>query len=222
VYSLYEFDRQLRLLLLSQLEIIEVSFRTSIAYHFAHKYGALGYLEVDNYINEKYFEDMKFQLRKEINRSKEVFVSHHHDKYDGVFPIWVAIEVTSFSLLSKIYSNIKGVAQSSIARSYANNKEYIKNWLYALSTVRNICAHHGRLYNRYIPIHFKLSKDDKNNGISGKTVFGAIYVMGKISQDERIWKSFIKKLSALIKEYNIVDLHKIGFPKDWEEKLRKI
>lgn len=222
VYRLYEFDRKLRLLLLSQLEIIEVSFRTGIAYHLAHKYGALGYLEVDNYINENYFDDMKFQLGKEFGRSKEIFVSHHKDKYEGAFPIWVAIEVTSFSLLSKIYSNIKNTDQSIIARSYSNNKEYIKNWIHVLSTVRNICAHHGRLYNRHLPIHFKLSKEDRASGIKVRTIFGAIYVMGKLSQDEQIWKLFINNLSALIEEYNTVDLQKIGFPIDWEKKLLEI
>lgn len=54
--------------------------------------------------------------------------------------LWVVIEVTSFSLLSKMYSNLKDDDQDSIADYYNNNRFFIRNWLYALSTLRNICA----------------------------------------------------------------------------------
>lgn len=220
VYSLYEFDRKLRLLLLAQLEALEVSFRTKTSYHLAHEYGAIGYLDIKNYKNPTYFKSMVHQLEKEIERSKEIFISHHKSKYEGVFPIWVAIEVTSFSLLSKMYSNLNDSDQSSIAKIYSFNRFYIKNWLYALSTLRNICAHYGRLYNRYLPIHFKLSKGDRKKRIQGNTVFAAVYVMGKICPDEQSWSSFITELAALIEEYDKVNLEEIGFPEKWEQILR--
>lgn len=222
VFSLYEFDRKLRLLLLAQLELLEVMFRTKISYHLAHKYGALAHLDINNFKNPTYFESMKDQLQKEIERSKEIFVSHHKSKYEGVFPIWVAIEVTSFSLLSKIYSNLKDTDQLSIAKNCSSNRFYLKNWLYALSTLRNICAHYGRLYNRLLPIHFKLSKTDQQQGIQGNTIFGAIYVMGKIFQGEPTWRAFVTELSALIEAYDKINLRKMGFPNCWEETMRKI
>src|SRR5699024_4483815 len=122
IFQLYEFDRRLRLLLLSQLELIEISTRTKIAYYLAHKYGSTCHLKEENFENPIYFNDMNRQIDSEIERSKEMFVSHHKSKYQGVFPIWVAIEVTSFSLLSKIYSNLKSEDQKQIANLYSNNR----------------------------------------------------------------------------------------------------
>src|SRR5699024_11046353 len=198
IYDLYKFDQKLRILLLSLLEQIEISFRTKISYHLAHKYGATPHLDLSNFEDEHYFYDMTRQIDSEIKRSKELFILHHQEKYDSVFPIWVVIEVTSFSLLSKIYSNLKSEDQDSIASYYSNNRFYIKNWLYDLSTLRNICAHFGRLYNRHLPIHFKLSKSQRKKVKYGNTTFSAIFVIGKIINDPELYSSFIININALI------------------------
>lgn len=223
IYNLYEFDRKLRLLLLARLEIIEISFRTKTAYHLAHNYGAAGYLDKSNYKNEEYFEDMEHQINEEIKRSKEIFVAHHKSKYEGLFPIWVAIEVTSFGLLSKIYSNLKDDDQTRIANLYSNNRYYIKNWLQSLSTLRNICAHFGRLYNRHLPIHLKLSRSDRNRIGHGNTIFSAILVVSKVIGNNYLLNSLITELSALIEEYeDVIELNRMGFPGNWVEVLNGI
>lgn len=222
IYNLYEFDRKLRLELLSSLEKIEISFRTKISYYLAHKYGSTPHLDVSNFKNEDYFNDMTRQIKDEINRSKELFIIHHQEKYESIFPIWVVIEVTSFSLLSKIYSNLKDDDQDGIADTYNNNRFFIRNWLYALSTLRNICAHFGRLYNRHLPIHFKLSKADRKKIRYGNTTFSAFYVICKILNDKTLTKMLITNISALIEEYEQVDITQLGFPENWRNILETI
>ncbi|HLR51622.1 MAG TPA: Abi family protein [Candidatus Avamphibacillus sp.] len=223
VYRLYEFDRKLRSLLVANLEVIEVAFRAQIALFHAHKYGATGYLETENFINPSYHEEMVKQLKREIHRSKEVFVYHHKNKYEGVFPVWVAIEVTSFSLLSKIYSNLKNRDKTIIAKNnYHIPHEYVKNWLYSLSTFRNICAHYGRIYNRRLPIQLKVDGNDRIKGVEGNSIFAAIFIMGKLMIDKVEWASFVTSLSVLIEEYEVVDLERLGFPLVWEELLRAL
>ena len=162
---------------------------------------------------------MSRQIRDEINRSKELFIIHHQEKYESVFPIWVVIEVTSFSLLSKIYSNLKDDDQDCIADSYNNNRFFIRNWLYALSTLRNICAHFGRLYNRHLPIHFKLAKEHRKKIKHGNTTFSAIFVIFKILDDKKTLQTLMTNISALIEEYEHVDISQLGFPENWRSIL---
>lgn len=220
IYKLYEFDRKLRLLVSSRLEIIEISLRTKMSYHIAHKYGAIGHLDKLNFNNEEYFRDMQDQINQEIERSKELFVDHHKSRYEGVFPIWVAIEVTSFGLLSKIYSNLKSSDQQDVANLFSNNRTYIRNWFYTLSTLRNICAHFGRLYNRHLPIHLKLSNSDRKNIGHGNTIFSALLVISKIIGEKDLLNSFITDLSALVEEYDdVIELNRMGFPENWMEIL---
>ncbi len=223
IYDLYEFDKRLRNMIVGVLETIEVTFRNHISYLIAHKYGAIGHLDVENFRNAAYHEDMIRQIESEINRSNEIFIQHHKDKYDGVFPVWVSIEVTSFTLLSKIYSNLKNEDQSKIAKEhYGIPYVYIRNWIYVLTMVRNTCAHYGRLYNKGLTIKFKLDKSDLDRGLKNDTIFTAIYLMGKLTKDEIEWRSFVINLKGLIEKYEKIDISLMGFPDDWEELLEKV
>ena len=223
VYSLYQFDKGFRNLLLPMLEDIEVAFRTHISYLIAHKYGALGYKDCRHFKNKSYHSGMLKSFDVEVNRSDEIFVAHHKNGYGGVFPIWVVIEVTSFGVLSKMYNNLRDEDKDEIAKEYYNTKgEFVRTWLHSLSNIRNKCAHYGRLYNKDLTITPKLFKADRKKGIKNNTVFANIYIIGRLSRDEDEWGHFITKLMALIEKYDVVDLKCLGFPEDWEAILRNI
>ncbi len=98
VYSLYEFDKKLRGLTMEMIESIEIAFRTHIAYQLGHQYGPLGYRNPSNFRSHELHAQILSQIDSEISRSRELFVSHHQKNYAGQFPIWVAIELTSFSV----------------------------------------------------------------------------------------------------------------------------
>ena len=105
--------------------------------------------------------------------------------------------------------------------------DYIENWLQGFVILRNICAHRGRLYNRYITFSPKLSKKDKklfkdsNLDLNKQTkqVFTYIYVINKLINDIEIKKNFINTFKTLIEKYPFVKLHYYGFPEDWEKFL---
>lgn len=223
VYNLYEFDKALRSMIMGVLETIEIAFRTHIAYFIAHKYGAMGYENHENFRNIDYHSNMLQKFQEEIERSDEIFVQHHKSAYGGSFPIWVVIELTSFGVLSKIYNNLKEEDQNEIAGNYYNTKgEYVKTWLYTLSVFRNTCAHYGRLYDRRLKITPKLFKADRKKGINNNTVFSVLFITGRLLKDKNIWGSFVTNLAALIEKNEKVDLKPMGFPVNWEELLRGV
>lgn len=49
IYSLFEFDRNLKSILLKNILIVENILRTLIAYNFSLKYGNDNYLKIDNF-----------------------------------------------------------------------------------------------------------------------------------------------------------------------------
>lgn len=217
VYSLYQFDKELRNLLLLMIENIEIAFRTHISYLIGHTYGPLGYKNKEYFKSEKYHEKMLGILDKELNESDEIFVKHHSVQYKGIFPVWVAIEVTSFGFLSKMYSNLLDKDKDIIARTYYNVPgRYVKSWLHSLTNVRNKCAHYGRLYNKKLNITPRLFKSSPKQGIKNDTLFANIYIMGKLSLDKKEWKYFVEKLKIILERYEIVDKKFLGFPDDWK------
>lgn len=145
ILAVYDFDKRLRYLLLNLIESIEIAFRTHISYLIAHKYGCLGHLNQ----NTEYHKKFLGELEKEFNRSKEIFVTHHKEKYGGVMPVWVALEIIPFGVLSKLYSNMKKEDRECISKEYYSIPSiFIESWLACLTDIRNHCAHYSRLYNK--------------------------------------------------------------------------
>lgn len=220
IFELYKFDKSLRWLLMPVLEDIEIAFRTHIAYLLAHKYGALGYKESKNFNNKEYHTFMLESFYNEVDRSDEIFVKHHKKQYDGNFPIWVIIELSSFGSLSKIYNNLLDEDKEQIAKDYYNtNSGYVKSWLHSLSVIRNRCAHYGRLYNKRLTVSPRLFKSDRKKGIDNNTLFAALCVMRILSNDYIEWKNFVNELENLFVKHENIDISYIGFPRNWKDFL---
>ena len=222
--SLYEFDRRLRLLLLGVLETIEIAFRTHISYETAHKFGPLGYKDKENFINEKFHQESLDELEILIKKSRkgELFIQHHFKKYDGIIPIWAAIEVTSFGFISKLYRNLNEDIKKHIAKVYYNVPYYyLESWLQSLSNVRNVCAHYGRLYNKKLTFKPRLFKEESKQ-FDNQLIFAAIYIIQRLLTRAE-GNRFITDLEALVLEYeDDIDFAHIGFPSNWRELLSKI
>ena len=217
IYNLYLFDKELRNILIDMLESIEISFRTYIAYTLAIKHGSTGYLNKQCFKKEKYFESFIKKLEDEKNNHKnKLFIKHHNEKYNGILPIWVAVEIMSFGTLSKLYSNMLPQDTAYIKRELCKvNHILVNSWLHSLTHLRNVCAHYGRIYNTYLP-PIKVKKSDRNNVINDRQVFTYILAIKHLIADKNIWNDYFIKLQALFYKYdNYVELEFLGFPENW-------
>lgn len=159
--DLYVFDKQLRLLAMDALERIEVALRVDVSH-------TLGRLDKFAYLKPEFFHqefssklDQNSGLSRHhewlakharlIGRSKEDFVRHHKDKYGLPLPIWVACEVWDFGTMSALFGGMRETEQDAIAVQYGiGNGRIFATWLRSLNYLRNVCAHHSRLWNRNI------------------------------------------------------------------------
>ena len=150
VYLMYEFDRKLRGLLFKVIEEIEIYVRSKIAYYHGHKYGATGYEAAENFNHRHNHDEFMRKIANEKEHNKEVlFVKHHLEKYGGEMPIWVMVELFSLGMLSRFYSDSPTVDRKKLSFDmFGENESNIRSWLYCCSSLRNICAHYGRLYYR--------------------------------------------------------------------------
>jgi abortive infection bacteriophage resistance protein len=161
VVRLYVFDKKLRLLALDALERIEMAVRVDVAHllgqrdpgahenpaclhgNFAKKLIVQG---ADAGKTQHQVWLAKYQSLLHRAR-KEPFVLHHLQQY-GTLPIWAAIEVWDFGQLSKLFAGMKHADQQSIALIYgAPNGQAFAQWLRSLNFIRNVSAHHSRLWN---------------------------------------------------------------------------
>lgn len=158
---LYVFDKKLRLLALDALERIETSVRVDVAHLLgrkspsAHEDAACLHgnftKKVITYgpdIGKTQHQVWLSKHKSLLHRARrEPFVEHHLQQY-GALPIWVAIEVWDFGLLSKLFAGMQYADQQMIAGLYgAPNGQTFAKWLRSLNFIRNVAAHHSRLWN---------------------------------------------------------------------------
>lgn len=167
--DLYVFDKKLRLLVLDALERIEIALRVDISHTlgekdpFAHIKPEFLSNNFCSKVNKKTGLTEHAQWLKThdglIQRSKEKFIEHNKDKYGLPLPIWIACEIWDFGTLSKLFSGMKPDDKNTIASKYGVSEGRIfESWLRSLNYLRNVCAHHSRLWNRNIIDQPKLPK----------------------------------------------------------------
>ena len=229
VLNHYLFDRELRLHLLDAIERIEVSFRTQWAYHISHAYGSYGYLQNSKGLRKnerRLLKDIE-ELAEHVRRSDEVFVKHYRDTYDETLPpAWVSCEVMSFGLLSRFYSNLRAYnVRRAIAATYQFDEGFLEGFLEHLSYVRNVCAHHSRLWNRHFTKKMPLPrgkptglKDNIYIDVANKTehkIYNTLVVVQYLMTVICPESSWAKKLAELTEKYAI-DVKRMGFPAQWK------
>lgn len=231
ILDLYNFDRELRLLILDAIERIEVSFRTSIIYNMSHQQNPFWVNDDSLFFNNQKYQDNLDKLKQELSRSNEEFLKHFKSKYkEEIPPSWITFEICSFGLLSQIFSNLKKIQDKKrIVKEYGLAVKTFESWFHTLAYVRNICAHHSRLWNRQLRIQPKLPDKKVKNwldnqvGIKNNRMFVVITILLYLLNIINPTSHFKRKLYDLFDEYKNIDLAPMGFPKDWkEEELFKL
>ncbi len=221
IQRIYDFDARMRATLFECIEEIELFLRTQLSYEMGHKYGALGYLNLDNFSNEHNEEKFKERLERCIEDNKRsLVVKHHKEKYNGQFPIWVIIEFFSMGMLSYYYADLKMSDQKQLARTmYDTNAICLKSWLRCITELRNLCAHSARLYARTFTSVPRVSKNASYQ--PDRKLFSQIMVLKELYPMKNRWNSKVaSEVAALVDEYSEdISSRHIGFPENWREFL---
>lgn len=152
VKDLYMFDKKLRQLALDALERIEIALRVNIAYTLG-RHAPLVHRDPQYF--DSGFKHAEWLVRYDelVNRERETsFVKHHLEHYSDL-PIWAACEVWDFGTMSILYKGMLGVDKDRIAKFYRlKDGRHLQTHLHAFNIIRNVSAHHSRLWNRDITI----------------------------------------------------------------------
>lgn len=232
IMQIYNFDKELKILLLSYLEDVEISLRTHIAYELGKQdtisSDTISYLKKDNYISNSHYCQFMETFDKEIKNSRdEAFVKHHQRKYNGVLPVWAMVETLSFGKVSMFFASLSSNIKKQLCDTYYHGIRYtvIENFLEGLVVLRNICAHHARLYNRGLP-HKPNFSNWENNYFEGQSyeresignkLFFRLLVIIRLSPDRLNTSSkIINDIISLKEKYPFVDLKHYGFNRNWQ------
>jgi len=224
----YNFDRHFRIILFDAIERIEIALRTQMIYHVSLNHGPLWYQDASLFSNPVYHANNLSSLMREFGYSQEIFIKDHRRRHPTSNPeSWKILEIASLGTLSKYYKLLKHnlPAKSAIANGMGLNLHTeLSSWLESITYVRNIVAHHSRLYERTMVKRPTLNitnpqLDWLNNSVSEeqqKKVFLIVSCMLYICNKVTPGHSIKQKIKELIQENHPFPIHKFGFSDDWE------
>lgn len=226
-WDMYVFDRQFRLVVLDAVERVEVYMRTQLAYLLAEQTGPFGFLDKTNLprLSEERYEHFVEKCRDAYGRAKggEPFAKHFNDKYGNhhnLPPYWILVNVMDFGMVVTLYSGSPVPVRKQIADGLGVSTKVLDSWMVTVNTVRNICAHHGRLWNRIIGNPPKIPKavewhdpyEVRNDKIFG-TLTMLSYLLERVAPDTG-WR---KRLLDMVLRLSSRNQGRMGFMGEWRE-----
>lgn len=228
ILRIYHFDEELRGMLRKYLETAEVYYKTQISCLFScSKCKEIPYdqhYDENNFYNKKGYREVLDNFKKEKNYYRDsLIVKHHKEKYKGKMPLWVIVELLSFSNVSKLYNCMFFSEKDEIAAAVNTSRGTLENHLHCLSVLRNKCAHGARLYNTPFnpPAHLTSQFLKKNVDVKNDSLFAYILILLKRLPDQDSRKNLFDDLERVMKKYrDDIRLDLIGFPMDYQKILK--
>lgn len=231
ITDLYNFDRELRLLLLDAIERIEVSFRAAMINHMCLAYGPNWISDVSLFFSHEKTSDIIDTINIELERSEEDFIKQHVRRYGRSEhpPAWKTLQILSCGTLSKIYGNIGNDIKEKkiIANIYGLPKEEgLRSWMQVITVLRNCCAHHARVCYRIFPIRPRQTRNVKlawiknipsDDSIDSRQLYYQLCVVRYFLHTACPGTNFSYKLMELLVKYPGIELDRMGFPENWDD-----
>ncbi len=226
VTELYTFDRKLRRLVSRATEHVEVTLRGSWAYSLAQKTGSHGYLDAALYDDRKAFHDNLAKLVREVGSSPETYIRHYRQTYDqpAMPAVWMVAEMMTFGQLSRWYSSlVEKALRAQIAQPFGLHESVLVPLIKHLVTVRNVCAHQGRLWNRRFRESPKLpakpadlaSTIDHSVASAPGTIYNSLVLLIHLVRHIAPSSTWRDDLMVHLATHPTGDLAAMGFPTDW-------
>lgn len=227
VWRRYRFDRQLRLLVMDAIERVEVAIRTDVVNRHTLLNGPFGYRNRSTLPGLSSAAHLRFleKIRAETDYSREEFVRHYIERYSSetTLPLWMASELLTFGGTLTLFNGLATRTKKDVARGYGLNVPLLGSWLRALNQVRNICAHHSRLWNREFGVRPVLPSQDKFPDwhdpvkVTDERLFGILSLLSYLLREIASQSQWRQRLISLLDEYDDIPSKFMGFPPHWRE-----
>ncbi|MBL7969664.1 MAG: Abi family protein [Prolixibacteraceae bacterium] len=221
-WQMYQFDRDLRQLVINEMEKVEIAVRAKMIYILAHSFGAFWHTNPALFSDKALHTKTLYKIDEEFNRSDAQFVRAFKKKYsDPLPPCWTAFEIISFGSLSMLFDNLKpGRSKREVANWFGLDDKTFASWIHSLVYIRNVCAHHSRLWNRELRIQprYPVTPDKqwlKNQKVDNRKVYYVLSMLLYLLQTLDNGHSLTEDFSLLLQKYPNIDPAAMGFPSSW-------
>lgn len=160
-------------------------------------------------------------------RKNETYARHYALTYTqpALMPNWAMTEEITLGALSHLYQNLgRDRDRKTIARALGLEAPLLQSWLHTLTVIRNICAHHSRLWNRELGIKPAIPKSDQiawpdylrhRNPALHTRISAVLPILQHFMHQCAPHASWKQRLLDLFEEFPQISLRAMGLPDNW-------
>ncbi len=243
VLDLYVFDRALRLLVMDAIERVEVAVRAAVTDHMSTTYD-----DPHWYVDASHFrrrdkhavllntvrDTCDQRLRGSPDAGEDSLVhrsalEHYLTTYCSpeLPPSWLMVETLTIGQLTGLYRNL-GLRsdRTAVAKSIGLTAPVLESWMQTYVRVRNICAHHGRLWNVGLGVYPAipnspaiswLRKADALPERSRKRLYPVLVSLQSVLDAVSPHSGWARRLHELLATRQRMNLAGMGVPAGWSD-----
>lgn len=243
VLDLYVFDRALRLLVMDALERVEVAVRAALTDHMSTTYD-----DPHWYMDGTHFRDQskhagllnivrdtcEERLRGSPDGGEDSLVhrsalEHYLTTYGSpeLPPSWLMVETLTIGQLTSMYRNLgQRSDKTTVAASIGLNAPVLESWMQTYVRVRNICAHHGRLWNVGLGVYPVIPTSATVSWVRGtdalpersrKRLYPVLVSLQSVLDAVSPHSGWARRLHGLISTRPQMNLAGMGIPEAWAD-----
>lgn len=227
IVDIYDFDHELRHILLKYIEIIEVAVKSIYSHEFTKVHGATGYLDASHFSEPTKHAVIlaKAEEQKTSRLPHEAYLKHFVEELKQDVPLWAYVDLLTISDISFLYAISEPAIKTSVANALGITKQgdyLVGRFMHSITIIRNLCAHGSRLYNRLFEQKPNLNKKelallrkDANGTVDNAHLFGFILIMRRLLSTED-FQALRAEIVALTSKIPFVEMKYYGFPDNWQ------
>jgi len=228
IVDLYVFDSKLRSYMMNAIERIEIAFRTRLIYVMSIRHGAHWYMNSELFTAKLNHNDFIDHVKKECGQSaiigsfkekkRESFIKHYFKKYGSpsLPPCWMISEIISLGRWSYIFSCIKDREdQKQISSAFNLHYRILDSWIQSIVYLRNLCAHHNRIWNRIFVISPRITTSLEKYLQNNRTLAAQATILNfliKVTTPDTKWSERLIHFLNASKNIKIIEM---GFNSSW-------
>jgi abortive infection bacteriophage resistance protein len=231
IIDIYNFDHELRHIILQHIETIEVQVKSVYVYEFTKCHGPIGYLDSSLFTDSTRHHEIISKSTKQVKQRlhHEAYLKHFVTDLKQDIPLWAYIDLLTISDISFLYSITQDTIQTAVARTFGltmvKGSSILSSYLHSLTIIRNLCAHGSRIYNRLFEQKPSLNSKEKQlliknekGEIDNAHFYGFVLIMRRLLPHNHFY-DLKKSIVGLSKKYPFVRMSYYGFRDDWKQEL---
>ncbi len=213
--------------MLTYIERIEVALRAKLNDKYSLNHGFFWYTIYDLFEDKDLHDSINEYIKGYFENPQENFLKAYKYKYhsEQLPPSNMAMETLTFGKLSRLYQGLKNDSEKQeIAFEFGLPSTILSSWFIYINNVRNICAHHSRLWNKRITADRPTIPKRKRIQFNGEipdnfntTVYGVISIIDRLLKEINPSNSFVERIITLIDDYPSIKTNSMGFPTNWRD-----